>query len=82
MVNKSENLEKKIAKNIKKNHFNKKVFTEEKNLRKKCYPFSFPILGVRNSTRALQSSPFQKPGGIIRACRREQEGVGEGNPCV
>ena len=27
---------------------------------KKCYPLSFPILGGHNSTRALQSSPFQK----------------------
>ena len=26
----------------------------------KCYPLSFPILGGRDSTRALQSSPFQK----------------------
>ena len=24
------------------------------------YPFSFPILGGRDSTRPLQSSPFQK----------------------
>ena len=31
--------------------------------RKKCYPLSFPILGGRNSTRALQSTPFQNPGG-------------------
>ena len=30
---------------------------------KKCYPLSFPILGGRDSTRALQSSPFQNPGG-------------------
>ena len=27
---------------------------------KKCYPLSFPILGGRALTRALQSSPFQK----------------------
>ena len=25
-----------------------------------CFPLSFPILGGRDSTRALQSSPFQK----------------------
>ena len=29
-------------------------------LQKKCFPLSFPILGGRDSTRALQSSPFQK----------------------
>ena len=27
---------------------------------KKCYLLNFPILGGRNSTRALQSSLFQK----------------------
>ena len=30
---------------------------------KKCYYISFLILGGRNSTRALQSTPFQNPGG-------------------
>ena len=30
---------------------------------KKYYPLSFPILGGCNFTRALQSSPFQNPGG-------------------
>ena len=28
-----------------------------------CYSLSFPIWGGRDSTRALQSSPFQNPGG-------------------
>ena len=36
---------------------------EEKNRQKKCCPHSLPILGGRDSTRALQSSPFQNPGG-------------------
>ena len=38
----------------------KKKFFKKIN---KCYPLSFPILGGRYSTRALQSSPFQNPGG-------------------
>ena len=37
-----------------------------KKRRKKCYPLSFPILGGRDSTRALQSIPFQNPGGGSR----------------
>ena len=28
--------------------------------KKKCYPLSFPVLGGPDSTKALQSSPFQK----------------------
>ena len=36
----------------------KKNVAEKK--KKKCYPNSFPILGERDSIRALQSSPFQK----------------------
>ena len=40
---------------------------------KKCYPLSLPILGGRDSTRALQSSPFQNPGGVVRAWRRTNE---------
>ena len=51
----------------------KKHFFSKKNLfltkfvllaEKKCYPLSFPILGGRDLTRALQSSPFQNPGGV------------------
>ena len=38
---------------------------EEKQIRreKKCFPLSFPILGGCDSTRALQFSLFQNPGG-------------------
>ena len=32
--------------------------------KKKCYSLSFPKLGERNSTRALQSSPFHISGGV------------------
>ena len=44
MVQKAENLKK----------------SQKISKKKKCYPLSFPILGGRDSTRALQSSPFQK----------------------
>ena len=37
---------------------------QKKLITKKCNPFSFPILGGRDSTRALQSIPFQNPGGV------------------
>jgi hypothetical protein len=47
----------------KKKKFKKKKFAEKKE-EKKCYPLSFPILGGRDSTRALQSTPFQNPGGV------------------
>ena len=40
--------------------FFKKKFLPKKRRRKKCCPLSFPILGGRDLTRALQSSPFQK----------------------
>ena len=68
MVQKSENLKK--SKKISKIHFfsKKKKFLKKKILskkKKKCYPLSFPILGGRDSTRALQSSPFQNPGGVV-----------------
>ena len=32
---------------------------------------SFPILGGRNSTRALQSGPFQNPGGTLSLTKEE-----------
>ena len=56
---------KKIQKSrkISKIHFFFKYFflvKKKKNLKKKGYPLSFPILGGRDSTRAFQSSPFQK----------------------
>ena len=39
----------------------KTIFWKEKEKgQKKCYSLSFPILGGRDSTRALQSSPFLK----------------------
>ena len=58
----------KISK-ISKNHFfQKEKIEEEKKCQKtKCFPLSFPILGGHDSTRALQSSPFQNPGGVVRA---------------
>ena len=39
------------------------AFFRRKKKKKKSYPLSFPILGGRNSTRALQSSPLQNPWG-------------------
>jgi hypothetical protein len=45
---------------------------------KQCYPHSFPILGRRDSTRALQSGPFQNPGGVTKALRRRRRT--NGNP--
>ena len=32
--------------------------------KKKCNPFSFPILGGQDLTRALLSSPLQSSGGV------------------
>ena len=40
-------------------------------VQKKCYPLSFPILGGRDLIIALQSSPFQNPGGVAWAWRTE-----------
>ena len=56
MVKKPENLKK--SENIPKIDFKK--IKEEKKMKKKCFSLSFPILGGLDSTRALQSSPFQK----------------------
>ena len=53
----------KIPKNLK-NHFFYFFFIIIFFAEKKCYSLSFPILGGRGSTRALQSSPFQNPGGV------------------
>ena len=36
-------------------------------LKKKCYYLCFPIYGGRHSTIALQSTPFQNPGGVAQA---------------
>ena len=41
------------------------------------YPLSFPILGGRDSIRALQSSPFQNPGGVVQAWRRTNKRTNE-----
>ena len=62
IVKKSENLKKKLEKLLffPKNMKFLKIFFV---VPPKCYPISFPILGVRDSTRALQSSSFQIPGG-------------------
>ena len=48
--------------------FGKKMFAEKKN-----YPLSFTILGGRDLTGALQSSPFQNPGGVPWAWRRMKD---------
>ena len=40
---------------------------------KKGHPLSFPILRGRNSIRALQSSPFQNPGGVVQAWRTKEK---------
>ena len=48
---------------------------------KKCYPLSFPILGERDSTRALQSSPFEISEGYPERDTRTNEQT-NGNPCV
>ena len=56
-------------------------------LSKPCYSLSFPILGERDSTRTLQSSPFQISGGVgqyKRDGRTDERTVGQtdGNPFV
>ena len=40
---------------------------------KKCPSLSFPILGLRDSTRAIQFTPFQNPGGYCQRDRQSQE---------
>ena len=59
MVKKSEN-HKKNLKNLKNSLFFKMFFLEVYFFAEKSYPLSYPILGGRDSTRALQSSLFQK----------------------
>ena len=53
-----DNLEKKKKKRKKKCITKLLVFSKS-IINKKCYPLSFPILGLCDSTRALQSNPFQ-----------------------
>ena len=68
---------KKYQKSLKRK-FRKKSFAKKE---KKCYPLSFPILGGRDSTRALQSSLFQNPEGGYP--ERDGEGqTNKGNPRV
>ena len=43
---------------------------------------SFQILGGRNLTRALQSSPFQNPGGVPWAWRRSVQIVPPRKNCI
>ena len=62
----SKNLKK--LKNKKNLHLKKNIYKHFENViflcrQKKCYTLSFPILGGRDSTRALQYSPIQNPGG-------------------
>ena len=44
------------------------------NFYKNCYPLSFPILGLRDSTRALQCTPSQNLGGKIPWAWRRTNG--------
>ena len=60
MVKKSENL-KNLENSLKTTFFI--FFFVCRKKEKKCYPLSFTILGGHDLTRALQSSPFQNPGG-------------------
>ena len=65
MLKKIDNLEKSLKKSFfSSNYYFFFYLPEEKKLpEEKCFPLSFPVLGGRNLTRALQSSPFQNPGG-------------------
>ena len=49
-----------------------KILKQKKILQKKNV-IQYPILGGRDSTRALQSSFFQNPGGVPRAWRTKDE---------
>ena len=70
----------KISKNLKKSLFFKKSENFENTFfcrkkKKKCYPLTFPILGERNSTRALHSARFRIQGG---SPERDTPAVGVG----
>ena len=55
---------------------NQKIPTNKNSKsQKKCFPLSFTILGRIELTRALQSSPFQNPGGMPWAWRRTDKGT-------
>ena len=68
MFQKSENLKKSQNSQkftfFPKKFFFKTFFFRRKKNKLKCYPLSFSILGGRDSTRALQSTPFQNTGGV------------------
>ena len=56
--------------------FNQNFFLITYFGKKKFYLFSFPILGIRNSTIALQSSQFQNAGGSLeRDTQSPDEGL-------
>ena len=58
---KYKNLEKSQKTTLRKE---KKNWKKKKKIAKEtCYYLSFPILGGRDLIRALQSTPFQNPGG-------------------
>ena len=80
MVKKSENPEK-SQKSQKFTFFQTKKMYKKKmpKKKKKCYPLSFPKFGGRDSTRVLQSIPFQNPGGYPeRDGRRTKDGRTDG----
>ena len=77
-------LKKKNLKNAQKSIFFKtffygkigKTFLKFNGRRKKMYkknPLSFPILGIRDSTRGLQFTLFQNPLGVALAFTEEQQ---------
>ena len=79
MVNKSENLKK--SQKISKNLFKKSTrIQKSQKIQKISYPLSFPILGGRNPSRALQTTSFQNPGGGYH--ERYGGRRTDGNPCV
>ena len=64
----------KSGENINKNSDEITFFWGGGKCKKKSYPLSFPILRERDSTRALQSSPFQNQGGVAQALQTENDG--------
>ena len=75
------NYEKKISEDLKKiPSFQQNLVSKERKklCRKKCYFIRFSILGGRDSTRALQSSPFKNPD----EGRRTEESDGQKSLCL
>ena len=56
---------KKKSGKISKNYFFQKIFSLKFFSSKKSFSISFLILGGRDFTRALHSSPFQIAGGVV-----------------